>query len=78
MEATTQIGSIVVIILALCEGIKRAGVPSRYIPLVSLVVGIIAASAFGGANFLSVSSGVLLGLSSTGLFRVIKTSILNK
>ncbi len=78
MDIKTQIGAIVIIILAVCESLKRAGVPSRFIPLTAVVVGILAALPFDGVNFLSVASGVILGLSTTGLYRVVKTSILNK
>lgn len=78
MDLATQIGAIVIIVLAVCEGLKRAGVPARYIPLVSTLAGIAAALPFGGVNFLSVASGVILGLATTGGYRVVKTSILNK
>ncbi len=78
MDTTTQIGAIVIIILAVCEGLKKAGVPSRFIPLIAVGIGAIAAMPFGGVNFLSIVSGVVLGLSTTGLYRVVKTSVLNK
>ncbi len=78
MDIAAQIGAIVIIILAVCEGLKRAGVPSRYIPLISAIAGLLAAIPFGGVNFLSVASGVILGLATTGGYRVVKTSILNK
>ncbi len=78
MDTTAQIGAIVVIILAVSESLKRAGVPSRYIPLISTITGIVAALPFGGVNFLSVASGVILGTATTGAYRVVKTSILNK
>ncbi len=78
MDIAAQIGAIVIIILAVSEGLKRAGVPSRYIPLISTITGLLAALPFGGVNFLSVASGVILGLATTGGYRVVKTSILNK
>lgn len=78
MDITTEIGAIVIIILAVCEGLKRAGVPSRYIPLIAAVTGLSAALPFGGINFLAMASGTLLGLATTGLYRTVKTSILNK
>ncbi len=78
MDIAAQITAIVVIILAVSEGLKRAGVPSRYIPLISTITGLLAALPFGGVNFLSVASGVILGLATTGGYRVVKTSILNK
>lgn len=78
MDTTTQIAAIVAITMAICEGVKRAGVPSRWIPILSVVLGIAGALIFEGSSFLSVASGVILGLSTTGLYRVVKTSVLNK
>lgn len=78
MDIAAQIAAIVIIIVAVCEGLKQAGVPSRYIPLISTLTGLVVALPFGGVNFLSVASGVILGLATTGGYRVVKTSILNK
>lgn len=78
MDITLQISSIVVIIMGICEALKKAGVPTRWIPMISVVLGIISAFFVGGVSFLSVASGVILGTGTTGLYRVVKTSILNK
>lgn len=78
MEATLQIGALVTIIAAICEALKYAIGSSRWIPLFSVVIGLIGAYFIGGVSFLSTASGVVLGLSTTGLYGVVKTSILNK
>ncbi len=78
MDQTVQIGAIVAIIAALCEALKYAIGDSRWIPLISVVLGIIGAFFLGGVNFVSTAAGVVLGLSTTGLYGVVKTSILNK
>lgn len=78
MNTSSEIAAIVLIIVAVCEGLKQAGVPSRYIPLISVAVGLLAVLPFGGVSFLSMASGVILGLATTGGYRVVKTSILNK
>ncbi len=74
----TVIGAIVTVITAICEAIKIAGVNSRFIPLISVILGIISAWFFDSVNFLSTLSGVIIGLTTTGGYRLIKTSILNK
>ena len=40
METLLQSSSIVVLIIAICEGIKRAGVDSRFIPIIAILLGI--------------------------------------
>lgn len=72
------IGGLVVVIIAICEAVKVAGVPSRFIPLVSVILGVAGAWYFDNLNFLSTISGVILGLSTTGGYSLVKTSILNK
>ena len=61
-------GLIVIVILALCQGIKIAGVKSRYIPLVAILLGIIGSVFYGGISSLTLLAGVLTGLSSSGLY----------
>ncbi len=76
-DATT--GFIIVLVLALCEGVKQAGIlDSRFIPLLSAVLGIILTVLFAGPSFISTIAGVILGLSVTGGYRLVKTSILNQ
>lgn len=74
----TVIGSLVVVIIALCESLKRAGLKARFVPLLSVVLGIGGAFWFDGVNMLATLTGVILGLATTGGYRVVKTSVLNK
>lgn len=74
-----QVGLIVVLVIAICESVKYAGLlSSRFIPLLSVVLAIAGAFWFGGVSFLSTAAGVILGLATTGGYRVVKTSLLNK
>ncbi len=74
-----QVGLIVILVVALCEGIKQAGfLDSRFIPLLSVILSIAGAYFFGGVSFLSTAAGVILGAAVTGGYRVVKTSILNQ
>ena len=78
MQSYTTVGLIVVVVVAICEAAKYAGLQSRWTPLLSLVLGMLGVFWFDGVNFLSSLAGVVLGLSATGGYRLVKTTILNK
>ena len=59
----------VAVITGLTEVVKRAGVSTRYIPLIAVVFGIIYALAFSGLEAESVVQGIIAGLTSVGLYR---------
>jgi hypothetical protein len=74
----TQVGLIVVLVAAICEAAKYAKLPSRWVPLLSIVLGLIGAFYFDGFNFLATAAGVVVGLSTSGLYDVVKKTVLNK
>ncbi len=74
----TPIAMVVILVIAICEAVKTAGVNSRWIPLLSVILAIAGAYFFDGASFLSTVAGVIVGLSTTGGYRLIKTTLLNK
>ena len=78
MDTALQIAALVTVIVGLCEAIKYAIGNSRWIPLSAVVMGIIGAYFIDGVGFLSTAAGVILGLSTTGGYAVVKKSILNK
>ncbi len=78
MDITLQIGALVTIIVGICEAIKYAVGDSRWIPLFSVILGLAGAYFIHGVSFFSTGAGVILGLSTTGAYRLVKTSILNK
>lgn len=59
----------VAIITGLTEVVKRAGVNTKYIPLVAILFGIIYGVAIGGFEATSIIGGVVAGLTSVGLYR---------
>ena len=73
-----QVGLIVVLVVGICEAVKYAGLKSRWIPLLSVVLGLAGVYYFDGVNFLASAAGVILGLSATGGYALVKKSILNK
>ncbi len=78
MDFTTQIGALVTIIVGICESIKYAIGDSRWIPLLSVVLALIGSYCLTGFSFLSTAAGVILGLSTTGGYTLIKKSIFNQ
>ena len=73
------VGAIVVLIIAICQAIKIAGLPSRWIPLLAVALGIAGAFFFGnGSGLLTIGSGVIVGLTSAGFFDLVKQTVLGK
>lgn len=69
--------STVAIILALTELAKRVGVPTQFAPLVSLALGIGLAFLVAGLTVDNFVTGLILGLSASGLWSGTK-SVLGK
>jgi len=69
-----QYGTLVAAIIAINESFKSLGLPSRFIPLVSVILGILASHFFVHEETIPnmVFIGVLLGLSANGLFDISK------
>ena len=70
--------ALVAIIVALCEAIKRAGVSTRYIPLIAIVLGIAGALYFWGAGWVTAGAGIISALIAQGLYSGFKKTVLNK
>lgn len=75
----TQFGSLLVVIIAVCQAAKYAGLNSRWIPLLSLVLGLSGAVYVGGAvNWLSILAGLVTSFTASGMFSAFKKTVLNK
>ena len=78
-ELTTLIQEIwllVVIVAVVVEAIKRTNrVPSRYVAVGALVVGVVAGIVVPGFGWVQ---GLLAGAVASGLYAAVKKSILNK
>jgi hypothetical protein len=73
----TSAVAIVPVIVALVQVAKMVGLPSKFSPLVSLGAGILISFLFGnetGNISQSILSGVVYGLSASGLYSGIKTT----
>ena len=73
-----EIGSLVVVIIALCEAAKRVGLNTRYVPVLAIVLGIAGSFYFSGASWLTTGAGVLTALISSGLYSGFKRTVLDK
>lgn len=56
------------VVIGLVEAIKRAGLSSRYSPIVSILLGVVLMYLFGG----DIWEGLLAGLSASGLYSGVK------
>ncbi len=66
-------------VMGIVEAIKKAGLPSKYAPLVSLALGIAASFLVPGDTVGStVFTGVVIGLSASGLYSGTQTVLANK
>lgn len=64
------------LIVAVIEALKQAGAPKRYLPLISLVIGIAVVTVSDGLlTTNSVLQGAILGLSASGLYSGAKSVI---
>lgn len=75
--ALTSAVAIVPIIVALVQVAKMVGLPSKYSPIVSLGAGVLISFLFGhetGDMSQTILSGVVYGLSASGLYSGIKTT----
>ncbi|GEK57134.1 hypothetical protein CHL76_02265 [Marinococcus halophilus] len=68
-----EMGIIIAVITALGEGIKKAGVPKKFMPVVSIVLGVTGGLFFVDGDVANqVFYGVAMGLGASGLFDISK------
>lgn len=80
METFIDFGLLVLIVMGIVEAVKRAGLWKRYVPVLSIVLGIAAALVVGfGSGELAtgevIMQGIIIGLSACGLWSGTKTFI---
>ena len=77
METTMTIPLLVSVIIAFNQLMKNAGLPTKYIPLISMILGIGAGFFFlPGVNIQeTIFNGIAIGLGSNGLFDFAKSTI---
>jgi len=73
MNETVVVISAVPLVLGLTQVAKMVGMPSKYAPLLALVIGISYALGLQGLSALSIVQGISYGLSAAGLYTGTKT-----
>lgn len=64
-----ELGMIVAVIIGLGEVVKQVGVPVKYLPVVSLILGVVGGIFFTDGEMAEKAlTGVMLGLSASGLY----------
>ena len=61
------------IVMGVTEVFKRTGLSTRYVPLVSLVLGMVGGYFFFGHSVEAITSGIVAGLTSSGVWSGVKT-----
>lgn len=70
MESITSIAGVA---MGLTAAISQAGLDSRYKPLVSITLGVLYALLVLGLSVTSVGTGIIAGLTASGLWSSVKT-----
>ncbi len=75
-DVLQSLGIAIAATTGLVQVLKEAGLPSRWAPLTSLFVGVLAVFIFsdGVFTFPMVGMGLIVGLSASGLFAGVKTT----
>lgn len=75
MDTITDLGGVVLVIIGVTEAIKRAGMSSRWAPIVALLIGVGFSFLIWGVSGGSVISGIVAGLTACGLYGGTKKTI---
>ena len=75
MEISTEYIVLIPLIVGVVQVIKTTGLSARYLPIASLVLGIIGAVFLGAFDTTSIVQGLIAGLSASGLWSSVKSTI---
>jgi hypothetical protein len=69
-----QVLALVPVVIGLVEVIKRIGLNERYLPITAIILGVVGAVAIIGYSPETIVGGIVLGLSSVGLFSGVRAT----
>lgn len=75
MEISTQFLVLVPVVLGVVQIAKTSGIPSRFAPLTSLILGVAGTIFLGDFSAASAIQGLIVGLSAAGLWSGVKATI---
>ena len=79
MNELTIAGTLVIVIIGICQALKYTKLPiERFIPLIAIALGVGFSFYMEGVNWMATLVGVVMGLTSSGLFSGFKKTVLNK
>lgn len=70
-----SIGKIIVAILVICWAVKKAGLNSKYVPILAIFLGVGGAFLFGGLEWANLLIGLIVGLGTTLGYRETKQAL---
>ena len=68
MNEIVELALPIPIVVGLTQLVKDLGVPRKWVPVLSLAIGVAAALALSGLSVASVVQGIVYGLSASGLY----------
>lgn len=76
MELTPEIALLVPLVVGIIEAFKQIGLGARFAPVAALALGVLGAVLLGGGfDTTSLFQGVLAGLSASGLYSGVRTTM---
>jgi len=75
MDITLTYTALIPVIIGLVAAVKKAGIPSRWLPLTAILFGLIGVWVLGGATGVEWLAGVVAGLSAVGLHSGTKATL---
>ena len=72
---TEQFAIIIPVIIGLVHVAKKTGLSSRYAPLLSIILGVVAGYFYVSPNTIGVLMGIVGGLSASGLWSGVKATV---
>lgn len=67
--------ALVPVVVSVVSAFKSMGYPTKYAPLLAIVVGILGVVVFSGFSGVSIVIGVVTGLASAGFYSGIRTTL---
>lgn len=74
MELTTAFAALIPVVMGIVQILKKTGLPTRFAPLASLVLGIVGAIYFVSHDTNGVMQGIMVGIMASGIHSSVKTS----
>lgn len=67
--------ALVPVIIGIVEVFKKLGVSTKYAPLLAILLGVLGVIGIEGVSVISIIAGIVIGLSSSGLFSGVKKTL---